>query len=196
MRRKAFFDFEFTGLHQNTTPISLGITTNEDEVFYAEFSDYDRGQITPWIKQHVIDNLRPSDKMTIVGNRAEIANELGTWLILQCQGQGIEMWSDCLSYNWMLFCELFGGALNLPDCIFYIPYDICTLFKIAGIDPDINREAFVKDFIISDEYAQKHNALWDARIIKRCYDHLSMRIYWGAGLSSDEEYKMQLRSEA
>ena len=39
------------------------------------------------------------------------------------------------------------------------------LFEIKGIDPDINRE----------EYAEikgngKHNALWDALIIKKCYE--------------------------
>jgi len=83
-------------------------------------------------------------------------------------GKAIEMWSDCLAYDWILFCEMFGGARNLPIYIYYIPYDLCTLFKTASIDPDISRE----DFAMMIQGAQKHNALWDAKVIKGCYDRI------------------------
>ena len=45
---------------------------------------------------------------------------------------------------------------------------ICTLMKIKGIDPDVNREEFA--WMI--EGAEKHNALWDAKVIKACYEKL------------------------
>lgn len=36
--RKIFFDTEFTGLHQNTTLISIGLVSDEGERFYAELT--------------------------------------------------------------------------------------------------------------------------------------------------------------
>lgn len=53
-----YFDTEFTGLHKDTTLISLGIVSDDDKKFYAEFTDYDRSQIDDWIEDNVINNLR------------------------------------------------------------------------------------------------------------------------------------------
>lgn len=47
---KLFFDFEFTGLRQNTTPISLGVYAENGHTFYAEFTDYDKDQIDDWLR--------------------------------------------------------------------------------------------------------------------------------------------------
>ena len=54
---KFFFDMEFTGLRQNTTPISIGIVSEDGKKFYAEFIDYDESQCDEWIKDNVIKNL-------------------------------------------------------------------------------------------------------------------------------------------
>ena len=54
---KLFFDTEFTGLHKNTTLISIGIISDDGKKFYAEFTDYDENQCTEWIKENVINNL-------------------------------------------------------------------------------------------------------------------------------------------
>ena len=51
---KLFFDTEFTGLHQNTTLISLGIVAESGQTFYAEFTDYDDFNCDEWIKKNVI----------------------------------------------------------------------------------------------------------------------------------------------
>ena len=158
---KIFFDTEFTGLHQSTTLISIGCVSEDNQKFYAEFNDYDQSQVDDWIKENVLSNLRGPSYST---NR--IATELHAWL---CNfDEPVEMWSDCLSYDWVLFCQLFGHAFNIPKNVYYIPFDIATLFKIKGIDPDINREKF-----LGITTGAKHNALYDAEIIKDCYDKLS-----------------------
>ena len=36
---KIFFDTEFTGLHKNTTLISIGLVAENGKKFYAEFND-------------------------------------------------------------------------------------------------------------------------------------------------------------
>ena len=65
--------------------------------------------------------------------------------------------------------------------MYYIPFDICTLFKVKGIDADINREEFIsntrsenEDILHFDEQGNliksfKHNSLWDARVIRQCF---------------------------
>jgi hypothetical protein len=80
------------------------------------------------------------------------------------------MWSDCLSYDWVLFCQIWEHAFNIPKNVYYIPFDICTVFKLKAIDPDINREKFGCGEVYSE--MPKYNALWDARIIKMCYEKL------------------------
>lgn len=189
---KLFLDTEFTGLHQATTLISLGIVSDDGRVFYAEFNDYDKSQVDDWILENVIDHLRFSEpppgqdeylvasrhKSNPVGNdickgfdlemrgsTRDVTMELRRWLD---QFDKVEIWSDCLAYDWVLFNQLFGHALNLPKRINYIPFDICTMFRMKGIDPDISREEYAQ----MPDPPRKHNALWDARVIKACYKRL------------------------
>lgn len=175
MKKKSIlaFDMEFSGLHKNTTLISLGIVSDCGKTFYAEYEDFDETQCDDWIKENVIKNLylkkgdNNYDMQTcrVKNTKDEIQAVLEVWLE---QFDEIEIWSDCLAYDWVLFCQIFGGAFSIPKNIFYIPFDICTAFKIKGIDPDINREEYsgLKDGAI------KHNALWDALVIQACYDKL------------------------
>lgn len=179
-KTKIFFDTEFTGLHQYTTLISIGLIAETGQTFYAELTDYDKTQIDDWLQKNVISKLlfnepiheqwtnRNLSNLECCGSKDFVRTELRLWL---SQFVKVEMWSDCLSYDWVLFNQLFGHAFNIPSNVYYIPFDICTLFKTKGIDPDINRESFAG--IQSDEDARKHNALWDAIIIKRCYEKLS-----------------------
>jgi hypothetical protein len=54
---KIFFDTEFTGLHKNTTLISIGLISEDGKTFYAEFTDYDKSQVDSWLQENVINNL-------------------------------------------------------------------------------------------------------------------------------------------
>ena len=172
--KKIFFDTEFTGLHQNTTLISIGLVSECGKTFYAELTDYNKNQVDDWIKDNVISNLILTKKNNsfylnscrLLGNRKELKEALSKWF--EQFGQ-VEIWSDCLSYDWVLFNEIWGHAFNIPKNIYYIPFDICTLFKDKGIDPDISREEFAN----MDDKGEKHNALWDAKVIKRCFELLN-----------------------
>ena len=54
---KVFFDCEFTGLHKNTTLVSIGLISEHGQTFYAELNDYDKSQLDDWLKSNVIKNL-------------------------------------------------------------------------------------------------------------------------------------------
>lgn len=176
---KIFFDTEFTGLHQRTTLISIGLIAQDGKTFYAEFIDYDQTQVDDWLKENVLRKLiLPNESNGVgvdgfVGDTVFIKKHLESWL---SQFDHIEMWSDCLSYDWVLFCQIFGHAFNIPKNIYYIPFDICTLFKARGVDPDISRESYAFDVIPND--IKKHNALWDANVIKMCYERLMKEGSW------------------
>lgn len=164
---KLFFDTEFTGLHQNTTLLSIGIIDENGRTFYRELNNYDKSQLNPWLVKHVIGNFEGGKDITV--DTLELRKDLKKWLEAYDYGETLEFWSDCLAYDWVLFCEIFGGAFEVPKNIYYIPFDICTLMKIKGVDPDISREEFAG----LTENQIKHNALWDAKVIKACYDKLT-----------------------
>jgi hypothetical protein len=176
-RTRIFFDTEFTGLHQKTTLISIGLVSECGKKFYAEFNDYDFSQIDDWLEENVIQKLRYNgifqklelegvkDNISYKSTTENIREKLTTWLE---QFGDVEMWSDCLSYDWVLFNQIWGHTFNIPKNVYYIPFDICTVFQIKGIDPDVSREEFsgIKD------KSNKHNALWDAKMIKACFEKL------------------------
>ena len=157
---RVFFDTEFTGLHKNTTLMSIGLVDEDGRSFYAEMNDYDKSQVDNWIKLNVLKNFTNSESM----NKENLKMELLDWFEPYDK---VEIWSDCLAYDWVLFNDIFGGAFDLPSKIYYIPFDICTLMKLRGVDPDVNREAY------AGIDGSKHNALHDAKVIKACYEKLS-----------------------
>ena len=196
MRTKLFIDLEFTGLHQATTPISLGIISECGRTFYAEFTDYDRTQLNDWLEENIIPNTwvaihEPITSMGevvgdsrwadvhVFGSSDYIKPFLEKWL---SQFEKIVIWSDCLAYDWVLFNQIWGHAFSIPDNIYYIAMDICTVFEMNSIDPDISREEYceIENFteektkvLYNDFRSVKHNALWDAFIIRECYKKLT-----------------------
>lgn len=186
---KVFFDTEFTGLHKGTTLISIGLISDNGKTFYAELTDYDRTQLNDWLMENVIKKLTLSkekentgfgnnEKECWKGNKDYVALKLFRWLF---QWEKVEIWSDCLAYDWVLFNNLFGTAFDIPKNVYYIPFDICTMFKLNDIDPDINREQFAFEQELPLESPEKHNALWDAKVIKKCYERLLARLHTQEG---------------
>lgn len=177
-RMIVFLDTEFTGLHQSGQLISLALVSLDGQWFYAEFTDYDDEGLSDWHRQYVVPNLflergtHPSfagdNGVTVLGATNEVVPELKKWL---GSFERIEIWADVLAYDWVFFCELFGGSLHLPKPIFYIPHDFSTLLKIKGIDPDIARESLAQEW--SSQYnAFKHNALYDSFLLRAAYQKL------------------------
>lgn len=62
---KIFLDSEFTGLVQNTSLISLGLIDENNNSFYAEFTDYNKNLIDKWLCKNVISNLCLSEDTPI-----------------------------------------------------------------------------------------------------------------------------------
>lgn len=179
-----YFDTEFTGLHKDTTLISIGLITDTENIFYAEFSDYDKTQCDDWIQQNVINNLYGETKIKqleetefntyVYGNKQQIAEQLKIWLE-QFKEEEIQFVSDVCHYDFVLLIDLFGTAFDLPKYI--SPYchdinqDIAAYLYIDDSDAfNLNREDFLMDSNCIIDYNKKHNSLFDAYVIKEIYE--------------------------
>ena len=191
--RKIFFDTEFTGLHQNTTLVSIGLVSDEGERFYAELTDYDETQCDDWITKNVLDHLLLSGNTelekeleedalttTVIGNRDDVRAELLNWL--DGFGDDIQFISDVCHYDMVLLCELIAdGAVLLPEYINPFCHDLCQdISMILDISEkaafDISREQLLTDRGIDLPKGQKHNALTMRKLSRQ-----SMRTFspWG-----------------
>lgn len=178
---KVFFDTEFTGLHKNTTLISIGLITENEETFYAEFTDYDRSQCDDWIKENVLPNLycvkemnKPVPDNYHIGNKEHIRILLSHWFIHFGE---VELVSDVCHYDMTLLADIFGGAFNMPNCVCSachdINQDIAKYYNISIKDAfNQSREVILKEnnIVIPGD---KHNSLYDAKVIKAIYEIVS-----------------------
>lgn len=190
---RLFFDMEFTGLHKNTTPISIGIVSEDGKKFYAEFTDYDESQCNDWIKENVIKNLKlagmgvgvsDTDEnpplRIVMGDKRYIRQEANEWLR---QFNKIQFVSDVCHYDFVLLIDLLtngGTALDLPENISAVCHDlnmdIARHFHVSDREAfDMNREKIMNDLCGPEDIVtgNKHNSLYDAQIIKTIYDLLN-----------------------
>lgn len=179
---KIFFDTEFTGLHKDTTLISIGLVSEDNRMFYAELTDFDASQCDDWIRENVIDNLvgTKPDSLYVpnlhVGTKDNIAKSLRNWLL---QFNNVELVSDVCHYDMVLFCDIFGGAFDIPNnvsaCCYDINQDIAEKYQISQKDAfDKSREEILWDGYKEQSIAgDKHNALYDAKVIRQLYQILN-----------------------
>lgn len=180
-----FFDMEFTGLRQNTTPISLGIVSEDGKRFYAEFTDYDESQCDDWIKENVISELLHdtekwyegiSDRQTH-GIKNIILYALKDWIQ---QFDEIQFVSDVCHYDFVLLIDLLtngGTALDLPENISAVCHDInqdiAAYFEVSDREAfDMNREEILDRLKGYHVVGEKHNSMCDAEIIKEIYEEI------------------------
>lgn len=199
---KIFFDTEFTGLHKDTTIISIGLIDENGRTFYGEFSDYDESQCDNWIRENVIKHLKwckegPVEDFVNIyvnsweafGSKEYIKIVLSEWL---SKYDYVDLVSDCCHYDMVLFIDIFGDAWSIPDVVnpacHDINQDIAKYFDISEKEAfDLSREKFIEKVNIDRQDDQnnfdisegekiiniegdKHNSLYDAKVIKEIYE--------------------------
>lgn len=198
---KIFFDTEFTGLHKDTTLISIGLIDENGRTFYGEFSDYDESQCDNWIRENVIKHLKWSKEGPVedfvniyvnsweaFGSKEYIKIVLSEWL---SKYDEVELVSDCCHYDMVLFIDIFGDAWSIPDVVnpvcHDINQDIAKYFDISEREAfDLSREKIIEKVNIDNQdianhfdisegekiiniEGDKHNSLYDAKVIREIY---------------------------
>lgn len=138
---KLFFDFEFTSLSPDAQPISLGIISDEVEIYglentrprviYIEFSDFDINRCDDWVKENVIKKLKHKDLpiskkpirywVNCVEEFAEfkldtisVIQILKKWLV-RFKDYQIQFVCDCGTFDWYWMLQLIGKWDNLEN---------------------------------------------------------------------------------
>ena len=178
---RIFLDTEFTNLGQSAQLISIGLVGEGDALFYGEFTDYDPEEATPWVREHVLPLLsgnrlsragfahkRPT--MLVQGDTFSISRSLRSWFSQWGGPKSVQIWADVLAWDWVLFCEVFGGAFFIPEQIHYMPMDLATLLWSKGIDPDTTREELGQvQWSHPKLHLAKHHALYDALLEREVF---------------------------
>lgn len=183
-----YFDCEFSGLHKDTTLISIGIVAESGEKFYAECINYEKSQCNDWIKENVLKHtiLSGNEKLSksisedrnttvVLGSKADIRYELNEWLK---QFGSVQFVSDACHYDMVLLIDIFGGAFELPENVSAVCHDINQdIARHYGVPDreafDKNREDIVSELCENFIEGNKHNSLYDAEVIKVIYEELN-----------------------
>ncbi|MEM7571688.1 MAG: 3'-5' exoribonuclease [Bacteroidota bacterium] len=193
---RLFLDTEFSALTQDAALLSLALVDEQGRWFYAVFTDSNWDGLSDWHQENVVPFLLlsptqieqlPAAGTYLKGDRAAVKLSLSNWLSSYEQ---IEIWADVPAYDWVLFCELFGGALSLPENIHYIVRDLATLLEMKGYNPDIDRFTFAHESTEKNENQDqwstsagparkqsvsglvRHNALGDALTSKAVFEKI------------------------
>lgn len=173
-----FVDAEFTGEHQKTSLVSLALVGMNDESVHVAFNDFDRDQVTPWLEENVLALIDPS---TCVSS-AEGFRRVSEFLDVYSSGERVSLVSAGKLTDLILLFELwhhahptrkyFHNLYCLPDSLNHAAhFDLNTMFHLAGVDPGTDRAAFAE----VDLPGVRHDALWDARIVRACFAKLYTR---------------------
>lgn len=188
-------DMEFTSLSRNTELISLGLVNNH-QAFYFENKDWsfrtihDAPRQKDWLNRNVVPHLMFADSTETVYKTT--LNQLGleTYIVhdtVENMAMHLSAWlrkyehivvvGDVVQYDWVLFCDIFGGAQYIPKNVFYIPIDIASLLYDRG-GKHFADESRIN---IYNEYTENtykffdivpHNALHDAYVIKYIFENV------------------------
>ena len=176
-----FYDFEYTRMHQNTTPMSLGMVSYDGlHEFYIEFTDYDLEQIDDWLVENVLDKFILSEmnnntfKKT---NNSFFFKGEKEWVVNH--RFGLKNWFK--SFNEKIIPASAGNSLDLVllNSIMKIKYiedrpdyfdgwgiDVISIYRWEGFLPD--GENF-KELFLQKKISTKHNALTDAHVVREMY---------------------------
>lgn len=115
--------------------------------------------------------------MQVVGNKFWIRNHLINWL---SQFDSVQFVSDVCHYDFVLLIDLLtngGTALDLPDNISAVCHDLnMDIARHYGISEreafGKSREEIVMELCGHEVEGKKHNALYDAEVIKAIFEEI------------------------
>jgi hypothetical protein len=137
--------------------ISLAIVTEPGVEYYWESADFDSFGCNAWVKENVLPKLNPPETRRA---RCAITKEV---LELTRDDPAPVFWAEFGSYDWVVFCWLFGTMEDIPPNFPYHPMDLQQWWVQLG-KPDIK----------PPPPKHEHHALHDARWNREFYKALCL----------------------
>ena len=196
-----FIDTEFVerGPDYPIDLISLGIVSSDGREYYAQSVEFDHRKASEWVKDNVLTHLLmcPWAQTSVAGisglYRTDKAYHKGhgqcvdqiRGLIHNCPwrtreqlkrdiqiffnpSDGFELWSWCGAYDFVAFCQLFGTMMDLPSGYPHYMRDLQQVLDERGIS----------DEELPEQEEGLHNALHDARYLKRLWGYIVRNDCW------------------
>jgi len=158
-----FLDSEFSDFNPETGELlSLGLVSSEGEELYIEI-EYQR-KVHPWVEKHVLPNLNGQ-----AISRSAARNQLETFIKrVKKSTEKPYLMAYVNQFDAIYWYKLFGSPKEQP--MYWIPIDFASILFGLGFDPNSlgKKEFFLRLGINKDEY-RLHNALDDARLLRRVY---------------------------
>jgi hypothetical protein len=145
-----FLDCEFIEKPCSIELISIGLVSEDNRELYLESSDVDLSNVDPWLRDNVLPHLtgRGIPRTAI---REAVESFIGSG--------DPEFWAYCASYDWVVFCWLFGRMVDLPK---HYPHHIKDFRQLMD-DYRIRYKSLPK------KQGKEHHALADARWLRDCW---------------------------
>jgi hypothetical protein len=183
---KFFLDTEFIelGKHLPLQLLSIGIVCENRQELYLENIEVDIELANDWVKENVFPHLKMCRKSELGGWRKryteskdheevlffmeDIEDLVYNFIARNTKSLSIkpEFWGYFCDYDWVLFCQLFGIMAELPKGFPYWCRDLKQLMEFVGIEESLDELVETKS---------NHNALEDARQIKKGYEIIDAR---------------------
>jgi hypothetical protein len=176
-----YLDTEFHEDGKTIEIISLGLVSDADSKLYVQSSEYDWNRATPWLIKNVMPSLKScgaGDLLSHKGKprqscrniacpwrtRAEIRDEILSFVGGEYGTP--EFWGYYADYDWVVFCQLFGAMVDLPDEWPQYCNDLKQLMHMAGVARDE----------LPPQVTTNHHALQDALWIKDAFGVVRTRL--------------------
>lgn len=169
---KYFLDTEFIEDGKTIDLISIGIVSEDNRELYLISSEYDYYKASDWVKENVIQPMHEAAKLqlmdehlsietfhkTIGLSKQAIKDAIKIFVKPKLYGMP-EFWAYFADYDWVVFCQIFGTMMDLPD-------------KFPMFCLDLKQEMYLNK--IEKLAAPKgiHNALVDAKWNKEMYEFI------------------------
>ena len=178
---KYWLDTEFIerGREHSIDLISIALVAEDGREFYAENLEVDLSKANDWVKVNVIPHLwsKQKDKSKFnlwsrdggVGGllpRRDIASEIHRFCHPNTYGTP-EFWADYGSYHWVIFSQLFGLMVDLPEGFPMYCNDIQQLER------SLREEAGELINKMPTQLQGLHHALEDARQCKKKWEFIT-----------------------
>lgn len=154
-----WFDTEFIEDGKTIDLLSIGMVAEDGRELYlqADWTDWEKA--SPWVKENVLPYLERRRDAPSWRTRAEMRFDIYHFCHPETFGKP-EFWAYYADYDWVVFCQIFGLMIDLPEGWPKYCLDIKQLCKMLG-DPKLPKQS-----------TGEHHALADARHNKVMYDFL------------------------
>lgn len=111
-RVRYFLDWEFHEDGRIIEPISIGLLCENGQKLHMVSSEFDESVCNDFVVKNVLPFLPEGPRFT----RAEIRKEIESFIFKTslALGKAPEFWAYYADYDWVLFCQQWGGMVYLP----------------------------------------------------------------------------------